>query len=180
MSFTNHIENYLGKIEKAWTGPQGFQVIPFQVMPEEGITTFLTLGLSHHELELSSSKKVRHEFLFAANSSFSSQLIVNCLLSLCESVVEKHKAVLRGEVIHFPVEMLKDAPFNIVYCTIPTIFDDGFTTYYGSDPPIVIVWVVPIQHSEAHFITEKDWDAFEDIIVEKDPDLFNPNRPPII
>jgi hypothetical protein len=102
------------------------------------------------------------------------------LFSLCEAITNRGKAVLRGEVIPLSSEIAKRIGFEAVYCAIPVFFDDGFATYGESSPSTVIVWALPIYQREVDYIEKNGWEAFENLLEEKDPDLCALDRTPII
>ena len=183
MSVIDHAERYLGPIDKGWknnSSKVGLQVVSFNDTPGESVTTFLTLGLSHHVLEVSNTKKIRQELVCAVSATVLSNLIVSFLLLLGESILKNHKALLRGEVIFLSNEVARKVGFDAVYCSIPVFIDDDFATYHESDPATVIVWMIPIYESEADFIAGNGWDRFEDLLEEKDPDFYSLDREPVI
>lgn len=60
MDFIEHVEKYLGKISLGWKDKSvtdGLQVVSFSHSPFEAVDTFMTIGLSHHELTVSDKKK---------------------------------------------------------------------------------------------------------------------------
>ena len=54
---------------------------------------------------------------------------------------------------------------------MPAYFPDDFATFEGGHDPIVIAWLVPISRAEASFVAQRGWGAFEDVLVEQNPDL---------
>lgn len=183
MSLIQHVENYLGSIDKGWKdndSEQNLQVVYFPDCPGETISTFLSLGMSDHVLELNNFKRVRQELVFSIYTVSSSELVVSFLMSLCEAVVNRGKAVLRGEVIPLTSELAQKIGFKFVYCTIPIFFDEDFCSYDSTTPPTVMVWVIPIYDAEADYIKEYGWESFEDLLEEKDPDLCSLERSLVI
>jgi hypothetical protein len=59
-------------------------------------------------------------------------------------------------------------------------FDDDFCIYDGSTPSTVMVWVLPIYHSEVEYIATNGWGHFEDMLEEKDPDRCSLERDAVI
>lgn len=178
-----HIERYLGEIDQGWkddNSSEGLQVVFFRDCPSETVTTFLSLGLSEHVLWLQEDKEVRQELVFSVYSLPNSELVVSLLMSLCEAIIGRGKAVLRGEVIPFSTALVEITRFSAVYCTIPVFFDDEFCSYEGSSPPTVMVCVLPIHQCEVEFIAANGWESFEDLLESKDPDLCSLEREPVI
>lgn len=183
MTIIEHAEKYLGEITRGWKDEDSegnLQIVSFQDRPGESATTFLSLGLSDHVLDISDTKSVRHELVFSIYSMAISTMVVSFLFSLCEAISNRGKAVLRGEVIPLSSEIAKRIGFEAVYCAIPVFFDDGFATYGESSPSTVIVWALPIYQREVDYIEKNGWEAFEDLLEEKDPDLCALDRTPII
>jgi hypothetical protein len=183
MTIIDHAEKYLGEIDHGWKDDDsegGLQIVSFRDCPGESASTFMSLGLSDHTLDISETKKVRQELLFSVYSSVLPALIVSFLLSLCESILSRHKAVLRGEVIPLSNDMVNKIGFDAVYCSIPVFFEDDFSVYDESSPSTVMVWMLPIYKSEVDYITTRGWESFEELLEEKDPDLCALDRAPVI
>jgi len=183
MSLIQHVEHHLGSIDRGWKdnkSEQELQIVSFLDCPGETVSTFLSLGMSDDVLEMNGSRTVRQELVFSAYTISISNLIVSFLMSLCESILGRGKAVLRGEVIPLSNELAERIGFEFVYCTIPVFFDDDFCSYDVTSPSTVMVWVLPIHRSEAEYIDKKGWESFEDLLEKKDPDLCSLERDPIV
>lgn len=183
MNVIKHAEKFLGKISRGWkddTSSDGLQVVCFKDAPFETVDTFMTAGLSRHELTISDEKTVRQELIFPMSATGLSDMVVSLLLFICELILKDHYAVLRGQVIRLPMSATERLGFDAVYCAIPVFMDDEFATFGESQPPTVIVWMIPIYKSEADYVDENGWSKFEELLEEKDPDLFFFGRKPII
>lgn len=183
MTIIEHVEKYLGEIDQGWKdndSDEGLQIVSFEDCPGETVTTFLSLGLSNHVLNLSETKTVRQELVFSVYSMTISNMVVSFLLSLCEAILNRRKAVLRGEVVPLSTDIAKRIGFDAVYCSIPVFFDDEFSSYDDSSPPTVIVWMLPIYQSEVDYIKANGWESFEDLLEEKDPDLCSLERASVV
>jgi hypothetical protein len=56
-------------------------------------------------------------------------------------------------------------------------FDDDFlSVVLENGVETAVVWLVPIGASEASFVRERGWDAFEEELARQDPDLLDLNR----
>jgi len=182
MDIVNHIEKHVGIIDQGWgdnRSKDNLQVISIPNTPYDSITTYLTLGLSNHELRLSDDKMVRQELVFS-DSNLSSSLIAKYLLSIGEHILNHHKALLRGEVIHNTEEMSQKLGFDATYCAIPVLFDDEFATFANSEPPTVFVWAIPIFINEIKYIADNGWESFEDLLENQNPDLCLSNRDSVV
>lgn len=183
MTIIQHVEKYLGEIRQGWKDNDSdldLQIVSINDCPNETVTTFLSLGMSKEPLELNEMKKVKQELIFSVYSMAISSMIVSCLMSICEAILGRGKAVLRGEIIPLSSELAERMGFSAVYCTIPVFFEDDFCTYNESSPPTVMVWVLPIFKSEVDYIETNGWESFEDLLEENDPDLCSLEREPVV
>lgn len=179
MNFIDHAEMFLGSISRGWKekdSPDGVQVVLFRDSPSESINTFLTIGLSSHDLSISDVKSVRQELLLSLSGVKSDENAVSLLLFVCDLILNSHKALLRGQVIRLPFEAAEKIGCKALYCAIPVFMDDGFATFNESRPPTVVVWIVPIYESEANYIDTFGWDAFEELLEKRNPDVFSLGR----
>lgn len=183
MTIIEHAEKYLGQIDQGWkdnNSDEGLQIVSFVDCPWKNFTTYLSLGLSDYILDLSKPKTVRQELVFSVYSNAISTLVVSFLLSLCEAILNNGSAVLRGEVIPLSGDIAKRIGFEAVYCSIPVFFDDEFSSCMKSTPSTVIVLMLPIYQNESDFIKSNGWESFENLLEQKNPDLFDLDREPII
>ncbi|MCY7296903.1 suppressor of fused domain protein [Alteromonas sp. a30] len=184
MTFLQHVERYLGSIGQGWKDDKAngdaLQIVSFSDCPGETVSTFLSLGVQKHELAINQNKSVRLEFVFSMYTTDDVEPIVSMLMSVCESVIARHRAVLRGELIPFDETLKAELGFCGLYCTIPLFFDEDFIEFTESSPSTVIVWLVPVYQNEADFLAERGWSLFEDLLEEHDPDLCSLERVSII
>lgn len=183
MNIIDHVEHYLGQMDHGWkpTGsPEGVSVSRFCDQPVEGMSTFVTFGLSSHRLSMSDKREVRQELISTNIKSVSSDGPVSFLLNVADSILFNHEALLRGQVIEPGRSIFTDSPMNAVYVSIPVLFDEGLYTFKETSPPTVLAWLIPIYANEAKYIKEHGWDNFEDILERKDPDLWDLERPPVV
>lgn len=183
MSFIDHAEKYLGNINKGWKDKnrhEWLKIVSFKDCPGENVTTFLSLGMSNRVLSLSESKEVRQEIVLPVYSTADSTLIVSFLLSLCETILNRKEAVRRGDVIALSNETAEKIGFDAIYCAIPVYSDEEFSVYDESSPPTVVVWTLPIYSNEVDYINANGWNAFEDLLEEKDPDLCSLSRDAVV
>lgn len=183
MTIIEHAEKYLGTLDQGWrdgASDKDIQIALFKDTPRASVATYLSLGMSGDVLSLSEAKKVRQELVLSVDTLSISSMLVSFLMSLCEAILARAKAVLRGEVIPLSRELVKRIGFDAAYCTIPVFFDNGFRTFEDSVPDTVMVWVIPIYRSEASYIETHGWESFEDLLERKDPDLFSLEREPVV
>jgi hypothetical protein len=180
MSLINHVEYFLGAIDDAWQSESGIKVAHFRDKPVDGVATYVTLGLSHHVLPMHGERTVREELVFSAYEKYPRAQIASFLLTFCDFVLSKHKALLRSNVIGPSDPIMPDVSLNAIYAAIPVVFDEGFATYSDTSPPTIFVWLIPLHGTEAKFVKKNGWSQFEDILEAKDPDLWDLNRDPVL
>lgn len=102
------------------------------------------------------------------------------LFHLAEPISVKEKALVRGELVCLGHPIIRGSMCSHLYVSMPVLMPDEFNTYAGSDPPTVFAWLFPIGDSEADFVRERGWIAFEDEVEKQDPNLLDPHRPMIL
>jgi Suppressor of fused protein (SUFU) len=183
-SLVQHLEAFLGPIAAGWAEDGSGQKLPFQIVrfdPREGEShvTFATLGLSRHILG-SPSRETRQELVIAVQKEWVATEIVGLLVSLGELVVERHRALLRGEVLPPRGRIVPGSTLEGIYVSPPVFAPDDFTVFDGSKPPTIIAWMVPISRPEADAIDAHGWSWFEGRLAALQPDLFDLGRPSIV
>lgn len=171
-----HYEGKLGDIASGWSDEKqihGIQIVSFKDQPEAGVTTFATLGLSRHVLELSGTRQIRQELLVSVNDAFSADAVAGLVLSLAELVAQRGRALLRGEVIGPGEPVIAGSTLTAVYVTNPSPFDKSLTEFVSEPPATVFAYLVPIKGAEASLVRELGWNWFEDQLEEQDPDIWN-------
>lgn len=69
---------------------------------------------------------------------------------------------------------------DALYATAPVYLPDAFAVApLTSDLVCHIVWLVPISPVERGYIASHGWEAFEQILVDQDPDLLSLSRPSV-
>ena len=65
----------------------------------------------------------------------------------------------------------------VPYVTCPFYLPEAFATFSDSEVgPVNVVWLVPITAVEAAYITKTGWQAFEQLITVREPDLLDMGR----
>jgi antitoxin YqcF len=175
ISLPEHYESSLGEIAGGWTDKKeahGVQVVFFKDQPELGVTTFATLGLSRHVLEIS-DKRIRQELLVSANDRFSRDAVAAFLMSFAESVLGRGNALLRGEVVGPAGPVVPGSTLTAVYVTNPSPFAPSLTQFNSAPPPAVFAYLVPISKAEASLVHQRGWRWFEDELETQNPDIWD-------
>lgn len=179
-----HLEQHLGPITGGWSNstegdPLGVTLARFAGAPVAGASTYCTLGMSSVPLELD-DRRVRHELLAACWDRCFVSGLGGLLAGLSLQVTDRGVALRRGEVLRFGGPLFEGTQASALYAAEPAYFPPGLGVWRGSDPPTVIVWLVPIYDAEAEFVAEHGWDAFENLLQEGDPDLLDLQRAPVV
>jgi hypothetical protein len=183
-SFIDHLEAVLGPIAggvKPGDAAPSVQIVFFERGPIEGARALATLGLSHHTLALGTAgRTVRQELVMLYREQDGPRTLPGVLHQVAMGALEQHRGFLRGEVIGPRGPLVEGATCEALYVAAPVYFPDELHVFQPEvGDPIVVAWLVPITCSEAHFITHHGWEAFEDRLEARDPDLLALDRPGI-
>ena len=169
-----HLEDYLGEMDAAWTkSPEGVQ-LPFTIARFGGVfessRAYTTLGLSRFHQEL----------LLIAPESFGDGNIPKVLQDAAGVVLQRQTPLARGEVVE--VQPMFDCyPFTALYVALPVYFPEEFAEAVDDESsPVKIAWVVPITAAEAAYVKQHGWSAFEDLLTVQDPDLADFKRHAVV
>lgn len=182
VSLVDHLERYLGEIEAGWSRDADGREMPFQVarFPRgsgDGTVSFTTLGLSRHALRSPSGKEIRHELMMIVPDRLRDGSIPGLLQQIGMEVLAATRPLLRGDVIGPRGELVAGSGLDAIYAAIPVYLPDDFAVYEDNSQQVAIVWLVPISAREASYVRTRGWKAFEDRLVESDPDLTDIFRP---
>ena len=138
----------------------------------------LDLGLSHHEHPGSTQGKlIRQEFIMIVPESLTQESPVPGILQkVGGEVLERGEALLRGEVIGPKGPIFSGSQLEALYSAIPVYLPDEFGVCHCDGMEVLIFWLVPITHDEAHCVLNKGWRAFENQLITQQPDLCDLSR----
>jgi len=183
MSLIEHLEKHLGSIAQGWKLTQGstrIQVAAFRDRPHRGACTYVTVGLSHHNLKRRDGKRACEELVFSAYERFSGVKISSFLITFCEFILKHHKAVWPGDIIGPDNPLIPGIRLNSIYVAFPTMFSESFGVLRDTNPSIYFPWLVPLHASEADFFRREGENGFEDMLEARDPDMLDLDRGPLI
>jgi suppressor of fused protein SUFU len=181
----DHLEGVLGPIQEGWSdGPDGvrmpFQIVRFDVGSGPGTISFSTLGLNRHPLSsVTSGREIRHEILMVVPESLRKGSVPSLLLQAGKTALANGSALLRGDVLGPQGPLVAGSSMEALYVSIPVYWPDSFATCVEDGKDVVIAWLIPISSSEAEYVSQYGWNAFEDRLAEADPDLTDIFRTPI-
>jgi hypothetical protein len=177
-----HVEQHIGRISRGseLSSDRGIQAVIVDGHPTLDATSYLTLGLSNHVLTGPSGRQFRQELLGASYTRFAELNPDANLLTVAHDLLQAQRAASRGEVIGPAGPVVPGSSLEAYYCSLPAYFSGELTGFRGSVPATTFIWLVPISHAEAHYVWEHGWSKFEDLLVERDPDLLDLMRPSIV
>jgi antitoxin YqcF len=174
----DHYERNLGQIVRGWSDDKrahGIQIVSFDRQPEEGVSTYATLGLSDHVVSLSESRQIRQELLMSANATSNAEMIASLMLWAAEFVLARNRALLRGEVVGLGAEMCEGFTLSSIYVTNPSPFNASLTEFQSA-PATVFAYLVPITEAEGALVRSKGWRWFEEELERQNPDIWDLKR----
>ncbi|WP_102193367.1 suppressor of fused domain protein [Microbacterium aurantiacum] len=177
-----HFERTLGPIHSGWSVDADGAEMPFQLVRFAGGSDtdsvgYATLGLSRQALSSPDpGRSIRQELLVLAPEALKPDHVVSLLIQVGSMVIGTRRALRRGNVIGPAGPLVPGSDLTALYVTMPVYFPDEFATFAGDEGDVLIAWLVPITTGEADFISRHGFDAFEDELVDQDPDLVDFRR----
>jgi antitoxin YqcF len=177
-SLPSHLERFLGEISQGWAdpNPHTIQVACFDDQPRQGITTYVTLGLSDMVLPMKGGRTIRQELVTSAYTSIKRKEVAGYLLHCAEQVQQRGYPLLRGETVNMRYPLIEGATVTGLYATNPTPFEDGFAEFSGAFPSVIFVLMIPITGNELSLIADHGWNCFEDMLEFQNPDIWDLKR----
>ncbi|RDH42207.1 suppressor of fused domain protein [Zooshikella ganghwensis] len=152
-------------------------VAKFDNIPDSGLTTFISIGLSGHLLKQDSGRSIRQELLLTVDNLYADFAIEEVIFSVAKLILKDHKAVSRGQVIGpkgllFPEE---DSNLTCLLCSYPAFFPDDFSFFENSETT-VFVELIPMLTREAELSNQIGWEKFFGLIDDGEVDILNYHR----
>jgi hypothetical protein len=177
-----HLERHLGPIGFGWSKDADGRRLPFQIVefekgPITGTHVLATLGLSDRALQMDDGRRVRQELVMILRQDVGPRNLPGVMQQVALEALERDRAYLRGEVLGPRGDLVEGTHLQALYVAVPVYFPDGFQVYLpGEGEPVMFAWLVPITAGEAAFVRIRGWNAFEDQLEQKDPDLLDFHR----
>ena len=139
-------------------------VAKFIDVPDKGLVTYLTIGLSAHILNQEKSRtRIRQELLVCIDTNYDYLAWEKILFSVASIILKNHNALLLGQVIGPGGLLFPEFPnlkLTSLLCTYPAFFDEEFCEIDHMDDPMVFVELIPISTNEAGYIRKEGWSSF--------------------
>lgn len=182
MALVEHLERYLGAIDVGWKTDADGSALPFQVVrytrgAGPDTVAFSTLGLSRFGLRSpTSGREIRHELLMVVPESLKDGPVPGLLQQVGMGALKSGRALLRGDLIGPHGPLFPGSSMEALYVAMPAYFPDEFASCVEDGQAVAIAWLIPVSVTEAKYLAVHGWDAFEDRLVERDPDLTDVYR----
>lgn len=185
-ALVQHIEKHLGVIQGGWSRDafgvaQDYTVVRTASGPTLGTECMCTVGLGHHGLRSRvSTRVIHHELLMIFRSASGVRGRPAAIQDCARRARESGFAFLRGDIVRAPGRAIAGTRFDALYVSLPAYLPDSFASCIEPGVgEIVFAWLVPVYESEARYVAQHGWEAFENILEENDPDLLDDDREPI-
>lgn len=179
-----HLEKHWGPLTGSWTSGENDQDLPFHLclfenVPFEGANTLVTTGVSETVVSLENGTDVRQELVMCVEPPHPAFLLTAPLLFTGMHIQQNKQAVMYGDLITLP-EPIEGTDKTSLYATAPHYFPPESGIYHGTEPLTMMVWLVPVTDAETKFIVEEGFQAFENLMGEKDPDVTDLTRSSVV
>jgi hypothetical protein len=178
------LESFLGPIMAGSrddeSTPAGIQVVWFGPdRPSAGVTTVVTLGLSHHRLSQPSGTDLRQELMLHLPTTDQPANAAGILFQVAAELLDGHRGLLRGEIIGPRGPLFAATRMTALYATVPVYLPDEFAVCPTEAGLVVMTWLVPVTDEEAGYLRTHGWHALEQAFLAENPDLTDLSRPSI-
>ncbi|MEV4627810.1 suppressor of fused domain protein [Micromonospora sp. NPDC049523] len=181
----DHLERRLGQLAGGWKGAAREGLPTVNVARLTGglfadTTGYATVGLSRVPLHRPGhDAHLFLEFIAAEHGpeDISRSIFPRALEFVASRCLDTREAVLRGNVIPLPEDIVGGSGFVSLYAALPVYYDADFkSVVVENGDSVAIAWLIPITSGEAKFVADHGWERFEGELLNRDPDLMDMNR----
>ena len=105
-------------------------------------------------------------------------LAVDLAVSVGGYLLDRHVALVEGEVVAMPEELHGSLDRMIV--ALPAHLSDALARCDDFEPPVEIVWLLPFAADESHVAIEHGWRAPFDWLRDEGGDPYDPSRTSLV
>lgn len=180
-SMLDHVRSWLGhpvELRRIELHGHGSSVALLRVdgVPCDGATTIATAGLSDLV-----AHRLHEELVIACWADGPVEDLALVLEFLVRQLADGREPLLYGDVVGPAGPIVAGTAMEAMYVCEPAYFPEGFALYVATDGcEIRTRWLLPIYADEALAVGEKGAGFFEDLLVERDPDLLSLRRPSVL
>lgn len=148
--------------------------------PDKGVTSYGTIGLSDYPLILDKEEyPARVELVGACDSQYT--YFSNILATSAFCVINSEWFCCPGTVFPDIVAMYDNSKtMRHIFFTSPFLWESELTPVVIDSNHITWLLLVPISESELIYSEKHGPTALEDLFVEKQIDIYDLNRPPVV
>ncbi|RZS37447.1 suppressor of fused protein SUFU [Herbihabitans rhizosphaerae] len=147
--------------------------------PQDGATSYSTVGLSNHPLsEMEDEYPTRVEIVGACASDveYYGDVLATVALNIRDSTWFPQPGGILPDAIGVHDS---DVATKHVLLTPPFIWDDGPHTMYLHDKTVVFLFALPISDAEREYADKNGVEALGELLDEHEVDVFDLNRPSV-
>lgn len=150
--------------------------------PDDGLVSYSTLGLFEADLRHDDGEPMATGVELCAEAPQEQDLWGNILSTAAFSILRSGQAIGPGSVVADCVsEYYPDTTVPHLYLCVPFSWQDGEFPRLPAEGRMVN-WLqgIPIGEAELGYLEEHGADAFEDMLLERDPDLYDLQRDEVV
>lgn len=148
--------------------------------PFEGVTTYATIGLSNYSigLKLDDKKALRVEFIGACDTKY--DWFGNLISSCSFRIMNDHFACKPGIIYPNMISIYNDnVTMKHIMFETPFMWD-GLESINSESNTVAWLMPIPISDSEMQYAQKYGAEALENLLEEKEADVCDINRKPVV
>lgn len=180
LAYAEEVFGEASSIDEFWDEQEenSIDVMSVEDAPDEGIGTYITLGLSDVPTGLVvDDLPVGVELVMAGDAGRAEipNILVTCALNVLKDNFEIMPGVIFADVCGM---YLGDSPMKHILFVQPFLWD--IETQDLDEKKVAWLQAVPISDAEMKFADEKGTEALEDLFEEKQIDVYDLDRPSVV
>jgi len=151
--------------------------------PDDGLISYSTLGLFEAELRHDDGTSLATRVELCTEAPQDQDLWGNILSTAAFGLMRGGQAVMPGSALPDCVgEYYPDSRVPHLYLSVPFSWQDGEFRRLELDGQVIVNWLqgFPISDAELEYLQAHGPDAFEDLLLEHDPDLYDLDRDSVV
>jgi len=149
-------------------------------VPASGAVSLVTRGLMHLPLCDDCGSMLRQELLMACWREQFHEDLPTLIAVVGRARAQEGRRLAWGEVLPPAGSLLPNTAMEAMYVSQPGYFDPALAKIDGDGEPVRVRWLIPIHADEASWISERGHEAFEKLLVDRDPDLLDLDRKSVV
>lgn len=148
--------------------------------PHNGVTSYSTIGLASYSIGYTTdSIPLRVEIVGACDSSYDCfrNILASCAFNIINTKFKCHPGAVFENVVKFYIH---DSLLEHILFVSPFLWGDRLKTLNFKDKKVAWLLAVPISEKEFKYAKDKGKDALEELLEEKQIDIFNLYRKSVL